>query len=318
MITKVTRDVLDVSVRPIVDGINIDGNDTTDFTIDGTIIGGSLPSPGIFTTLLATTFNTDTIGVNTSISVSGTGSNFVSLTGNGISVVNNNIDFSNSSIGNNPLQLQNSSGVDTLLSFVRGLNVSHFGIDATDSQLKYGGGNIGGPFVIWHAGNDGPGSGLNADSLQGARPGTNVGNIPVIGGPTSATTTRAGTIRIANSFDVDSIFINDEAITPEALNQHLNNFSLKGANSTNRTISTAGYQRFPNGFLIQWGMAWPANTTITLPVAYISANHYEVIIGTEFRGSDGGMQAIKLSGAAFATSGDTDARGGPWITVGHT
>ena len=52
MVTKATRDVVDLKIRAITDGIDIDGNNTTDFSIDGTQIGQSLPGVGTFTTVV--------------------------------------------------------------------------------------------------------------------------------------------------------------------------------------------------------------------------------------------------------------------------
>lgn len=54
MVTKVTRDVWDGRVRPIVDGIDIDGDCSANFTMDGVTIGGSVPCDGTFVNLTAT------------------------------------------------------------------------------------------------------------------------------------------------------------------------------------------------------------------------------------------------------------------------
>jgi len=48
MVTKATRDVIDIRIRPITDGIDVDGDGSANFTIDGTIIGGNLASDGTF------------------------------------------------------------------------------------------------------------------------------------------------------------------------------------------------------------------------------------------------------------------------------
>jgi len=53
MVTKATRDVIDVRIRPINDGIDVDGDCSANFTIDGTILGGNSPCEGTFTDLEA-------------------------------------------------------------------------------------------------------------------------------------------------------------------------------------------------------------------------------------------------------------------------
>jgi hypothetical protein len=54
MVTKATRDVLNLSLRPIVDGIRVIGDCSANFTIDGTVIGSMAPCNGTFVNLSAT------------------------------------------------------------------------------------------------------------------------------------------------------------------------------------------------------------------------------------------------------------------------
>ncbi len=54
MVTKATRDVIDVRVRPITDGIDIDGDCSANFRMDGTVIGATTPCDGTFVNLNAT------------------------------------------------------------------------------------------------------------------------------------------------------------------------------------------------------------------------------------------------------------------------
>ena len=54
-----------------------------------------------------------------------------------------------------------------IMTFHRpGAHAAFFGID-TDNRLKYGGWSVGGAFEVWRADNDGSGSGLDADLLDG-------------------------------------------------------------------------------------------------------------------------------------------------------
>ena len=54
MVTKATRDVIDVIVRPIVDGFDVDGDCGVNFRMDGVTIGDSVPCDGTFVNLTAT------------------------------------------------------------------------------------------------------------------------------------------------------------------------------------------------------------------------------------------------------------------------
>jgi hypothetical protein len=62
--------------------------------------------------------------------------------------------------------LGNGTGA-AVISFHRpGSFAAYLGLD-TDNGLKYGGWSAGGPFTVWHSGNDGSGSGLDADTVGG-------------------------------------------------------------------------------------------------------------------------------------------------------
>ena len=70
-----------------------------------------------------------------------------------------------------PLQIKSSSSsTDAAIAFhVSGDYAAYFGLDAATNDLAWGGWSAGSTtkYKIWHAGNDGPGSGLNADLLDG-------------------------------------------------------------------------------------------------------------------------------------------------------
>ena len=72
----------------------------------------------------------------------------------------------------NTLQLFNDSGAnvyDAFMTFhIQGDYAVHFGLDGTTNDLAYGGWSAGAVANrVWHAGNDGSGSGLDADLLDG-------------------------------------------------------------------------------------------------------------------------------------------------------
>ena len=60
MTTKVTRDVWDGRIRPIVDGIDVDGDCSANFQIDGTTVGLTTPCDAAFVNLTVT--NLDVTG----------------------------------------------------------------------------------------------------------------------------------------------------------------------------------------------------------------------------------------------------------------
>ena len=76
MVTKVTRDVMDLSIRAVTDGIKINGDSGANFSIDGTPIGGTLPSDGTFVNLGATNLTItggtfDVSGASTIVGIEG-------------------------------------------------------------------------------------------------------------------------------------------------------------------------------------------------------------------------------------------------------
>ena len=72
----------------------------------------------------------------------------------------------------NTLQLFQDNGANTYDSFltfhIAGDYAAHFGLDGSTNDLAYGGWSVGAvAHKVWHAGNDGSGSGLDADLLDG-------------------------------------------------------------------------------------------------------------------------------------------------------
>jgi hypothetical protein len=78
-----------------------------------------------------------------------------------------------------PLEVkQNTSGADAAITFhVSGDYAGYFGLDGTANDLFWGGWSRGAAkYKIWHAANDGSGSGLDADLLDGKHRPNNFGN----------------------------------------------------------------------------------------------------------------------------------------------
>ena len=95
-----------------------------------------------------------------------------------VSTYSNNIRFySNTAIestGSSQASLevyQPTAGSDAFMAFhVAGDYAGYFGLDGSDNQFKIGGWSFGGnKYKVWHQGNDGSGSGLDADTLDGVQ-----------------------------------------------------------------------------------------------------------------------------------------------------
>jgi len=72
MVTKVTRDVTDLTIRAIQDGIRIAGDNSFNFSIDGTDIGFITPAEGTFTNLGADDLIVDNLTTTDDLIVTGT------------------------------------------------------------------------------------------------------------------------------------------------------------------------------------------------------------------------------------------------------
>ena len=94
-----------------------------------------------------------------------------------------------------------------------------------------------------------------------------------------------------------------------------------------KSTAATGYQKFPGGFTIQWGLAQgisPDTTvTITLPVAFQSAFLYANIAVQDFTGGNEEMSTpfVILSGTSTFqiknTDGDTTINNYRWIAIGY-
>ena len=118
------------------------------------------------------------------------------------------------------IEVRGASTGAAMIAFHRlGVGAGYLGLDA-DNQWKVGGWSLGAANLLWHGGNDGSGSGLDADLLDG---------------------------RQASDFALVADFGNSLAIN--------------------------GFQRLPNGLILQWGRVRANYTTetvtgVTFPVAF--------------------------------------------------
>ena len=81
------------------------------------------------------------------------------------------------------IEIKNTgSGNDAFMTFHAGGDFAfYFGLDAGINDIAVGGWSMGNnSYRIWHAGNDGSGSGLDADTLDGAQPSVSAGNNTIV------------------------------------------------------------------------------------------------------------------------------------------
>jgi len=72
MVTKATRDVVDLNTREVIDGLRVSGDNSANFSINGTVIGATLPADGTFVNIGATNANVSVnLTVGTSLDVTG-------------------------------------------------------------------------------------------------------------------------------------------------------------------------------------------------------------------------------------------------------
>jgi hypothetical protein len=90
---------------------------------------------------------------------------------------------------------------------------------------------------------------------------------------------------------------------------------------SNQSVSGAtGYQKFPGGFLLQWGTA-AASGTITFPVAFPTACRSVTVTGTQAGSSGREFQVNTLTTTTFIISNNAccvnNSISLAWIAVGN-
>lgn len=89
---------------------------------------------------------------------------------------------------------------------------------------------------------------------------------------------------------------------------------------TNQSLSANGYQKLPNGAIIQWG--YNAPSTVTFPVAF--PNACRSVVATQDNGAGGSgltVRCVSLTNSNFVLGSDVCcsniARNRYWIAVGY-
>jgi hypothetical protein len=216
-------------------GASVPGDGTLTLAVSGTGLSGSASftanqSSGSTFTVTSNATSANTVSTIVARDASGDFS-AGTITASGLTL-NGNSTFSNGlftfntpagSLGNaagavNTLQVRQETGnTDAFQSFhVNGDYAVHFGLDGTTNDLFVGGWSMGAnKYKIWHAGNDGTGSGLDADTVDGYNPATtNTGNTIVLrdasgnfsAGVITATSTSARYADLAENFLADKLY----------------------------------------------------------------------------------------------------------------
>lgn len=184
--------------------------------------------------------------------------------------------------GNTPLvAMGNGAGGPALMTFHRpGSYAAFFGID-TDNQLKFGGWSAGAVAnVIWHAANDGSGSGMDSDLLDGQHGSYYTDIVGRLGyTPLNQASYTAAAI-LAKLLTVDGSGCALDADTVDGF--HASHF----ARPTTNSLGATGERIYADGYKKCWGqitVAKNSSATVTLPFTFSSVPR--VIVGASVRSS---------------------------------
>ena len=149
-------------------------------TFNGTVSGTFSGNGANVTNVNATTLDSIDSGSFLRSDAGDTSSQRISFQAN---ATNNWDTIATSSGSQGSIEVYNSgSGNDAFMSFHTGSDYAlYFGLDADTNDLSVGGWSMGAnKYRVWHAGNDGSGSGLDADLLDGAQPSVSAGNNTIV------------------------------------------------------------------------------------------------------------------------------------------
>ena len=198
-------------------GFFVDGT-TKGINGSGNFIGGTIAGASDYGTLLRSDSGDTYDG-----SVNGRVLRFASVAGR----------TANTTSGNQfPLEVfQGTVNADAAMTFHIGNDhARYFGLDGTTNDLFTGGWSAGATkHKIWHAGNDGSGSGLDADLFDGKQRPLNFGNDAYSGSPYTSNV-NADNNRIVGS----SVFMSSSSNTPTNGSGHL--WTVAGGDTSNRGI----------------------------------------------------------------------------------
>jgi hypothetical protein len=88
--------------------------------------------------------------------------------------------------------------------------------------------------------------------------------------------------------------------------------------SSDAVLTQDGYQKFPGGFILQWGQFSTA-TTVTFPIAFPTACAH---VSVSWFGNPGNAYSLWLGVTAYSTTGFTPGGGSSgtnrsWVALGY-
>lgn len=206
-----------------------------------------------------------------------------------------------------PLEVRGNGVGPAIMTFHRPNSyATFFGFD-TDNQLKFGGWSAGATAnVIWHSGNDGSGSGLDADTVDGIHAGS-FARVDVGGGASFAGGVTAPYLRSTGTANIDSVLGVGGSI--QANNQNgvlMKPASVSSATVIHRNDGTNYYILFSNpGAAVS--DTWNALRPVTINLAsgqFLSQSGQFLSGGTAVSGT------LTLNSAGVWTSGNDGAGSG--------
>lgn len=165
--------------------------------------------------------------------------------------------------------------------------------------------------TLWHAGNDGAGSGLDADLLDGQQ---GAYYLP------AASYTAADVL--AKLLGVDGTGSGLDADTVDGLHAAAL-VKYTDFTGSNQSFGSSGYQKLPGGLIIQWGTYFVgANTSVsaTFPIAFPNACLFATTSGgrvdTAAQDNNPFVSGVSQYSATIYASTDVSTSGG-WIAIGY-
>jgi hypothetical protein len=201
------------------------------------------------------------------------------------------VDITNTGQINGLQVYQNNAGTDALMTFhVGGDFACHFGLSGGLNDLVVGGWSMGAvEYRVWHAGNDGSGTGLDADLLDGL----------------NATTANTGSTIVARdasgNFSAGTITatLSGNATTATtASNASQLSFASSSATSTRYFVFTDTLGGNSGANVNSGIQVVPSTGNITLSSGNITLSNGNIVIGTSGRGIDFSATANAASGSA--------------------
>jgi len=153
----------------------------------------------------------------------------------------------------------------------------------------------------------------NATGSLGTMSTQNANNVAISGGTINGVTGTASGLSVGTATNATNATNSTYATNPASGGSFVTSSNFTGGN---QSLSTNGYQKFPGGFIIQWGYA--STGSITFPIAFPNACT-SVTCSTDR--TSGGNEGYNYAGSVTTTgctlSFDPNPGSGRWMAMGY-